>query len=450
MGDTHQPRVDYFYDAAIGNYHLGEGHPMRPHRVRLTHHLLVEYGLYKHLNVFRPKPASRADLTAFHSDDYMRFLYDITPDAAKEELDQMERYNLGADCPIFDGLYEYCQTYTGGSIAGAARINQQSSDIVLNWAGGMHHAKRGEASGFCYINDIVLAILELLKVHPRVLYIDIDIHHGDGVEEAFYLTNRVMTLSFHQWGGNFFPGTGHADDMGSKSGKNYSLNFPLHAGMNDQAYESIFRPVVEKVMQHFAPSVVVVCCGADSISGDRVGCWNLSIRGHAASLEYLKTFNVPLLLLGGGGYTIRNVSRCWCYETARMLNQGISDTIPAHEFSDYYAGNDYKLHVPISNMENENSPAELEKIKTKLLVALSSLEHAPNVQMQTGNPGTRRNPDGLFGDSDDEDEWDPNMRPHRSQRCHLAEYYDDTDAQGDLLGTDRKQEFDEPPSDDDL
>ena len=451
MGDTHQPRVDYFYDASIGNYHLGEGHPMRPHRVRLTHHLVVEYGLYKHLNVFRPKPASRADLTAFHSDDYMQFLNQITPDAAREELDEMERFNLGADCPIFDGLYEYCQSYTGGSIAGAARINQQSSDIVLNWAGGMHHAKRGEASGFCYVNDIVLAILELLKVHPRVLYIDIDIHHGDGVEEAFYLTNRVMTLSFHQMGGNFFPGTGHSDDMGSKSGKNYSLNFPLLAGMDDAAYESIFRPVVEKVMAHFVPSVVVVCCGADSISGDRVGCWNLSIRGHGACLEYLKTFNVPLLLLGGGGYTVRNVSRCWCYETSRMLNQAIPDTIPGHDFSDYYAGNDYKLHVPISNMENENSRANLEKAKAKLLAALSSLEHAPNVQMQTGNPGTRRNPDALLDSDDDSDDDDANTRPHRSQRCHLAEYYDNDDAQGDLLGTDQPgREFDEPPSDDDL
>ena len=197
---THRSRVDYFYDEAIGNFHYGEGHPMRPHRVRLTHQLIVEYGLYKHLNVFRPKPASRSDCTAFHSDEYVRFLSDITPEHARNELQLLERFNLGADCPVFDGMFEYCQTYTGGSIAGAARINQQSSDIVLNWSGGMHHAKKMEASGFCYINDIVLAILELLKVHARVLYIDIDIHHGDGVEEAFYLTNRVMTLSFHQSG----------------------------------------------------------------------------------------------------------------------------------------------------------------------------------------------------------------------------------------------------------
>ena len=121
-----------------------------------------------------------------------------------------QRFNVGEDCPVFDGLYEYCQTYTGGSLGGAARLNQGAADVVVNWAGGLHHAKKGEASGFCYTNDIVLAILELLKVHPRVLYVDIDIHHGDGVEEAFYLTNRVMTLSFHQSGNNFFPRTGAA------------------------------------------------------------------------------------------------------------------------------------------------------------------------------------------------------------------------------------------------
>ena len=157
-------RVDYFYDALIGNYHYGEGHPMRPHRVRLTHELIVNYGLYKHVNVFRPKKATKGDMSAFHSDEYIRFLSDITPDNMQECLGQLDRFNLGADCPVFDGLYEYCQTYTGGSISGAARLNQGCSDIVINWSGGMHHAKKGEASGFCYTNDIVLAILELLKV----------------------------------------------------------------------------------------------------------------------------------------------------------------------------------------------------------------------------------------------------------------------------------------------
>ena len=113
-------------------------------------------------------------------------------------LPQLQRFNVGEDCPVFDGLYEFCQISTGGSVAGAVKLNKQQTDIAVNWAGGLHHAKKSEASGFCYVNDIVIAILELLKYHQRVVYIDIDIHHGDGVEEAFYTTDRVMTVSFHK------------------------------------------------------------------------------------------------------------------------------------------------------------------------------------------------------------------------------------------------------------
>lgn len=115
--------------------------------------------------------------------------------------------NVGEDCPVFDGLYEFCQLSAGGSVAAAVKLNKQASDICINWGGGLHHAKKSEASGFCYVNDIVLGILELLKYHQRVLYIDIDVHHGDGVEEAFYTTDRVMTVSFHKYG-EYFPGTG--------------------------------------------------------------------------------------------------------------------------------------------------------------------------------------------------------------------------------------------------
>lgn len=109
----------------------------------------------------------------------------------------------------------------------------------------MHHAKKAEASGFCYINDIVLAILELLKVHHRVLYVDIDIHHGDGVEEAFYATDRVMTVSFHKHG-DFFPGTGALGDTGYNDGKYYAVNVPLKEGMDDESYKFVFEPIVTK------------------------------------------------------------------------------------------------------------------------------------------------------------------------------------------------------------
>ena len=125
---------------------------------------------------------------------------------------------MGEDCPVFDGMFDFCKQYTSGSIIGAHYLNNGLSDIAVNWSGGLHHAKKHEASGFCYVNDCVLAILELLNYHERVLYIDIDIHHGDGVEEAFFLTDRVLTCSFHKYG-DYFPGTGAINDIGYNTGK---------------------------------------------------------------------------------------------------------------------------------------------------------------------------------------------------------------------------------------
>lgn len=139
-------------------------------------------------------------------------------------------------------MLTFSQIYSGGSIDGARLINTNQADIAINWGGGLHHAKKIEASGFCYVNDIVLGALELLKFHNRVLYIDIDVHHGDGVEEAFYLTNRVMTLSYHRFG-DFFPGTGSISDIGEDEGKNYALNVPLKKGIDDENYLNVFKKV---------------------------------------------------------------------------------------------------------------------------------------------------------------------------------------------------------------
>lgn len=152
-------RVAYFYDGEIGNYHYGPGHPMKPHRVRMAHNLIVNYGLYKHMQVFRPRLCTEDDITRFHSEDYIHFLKLITPDNMNEFTRQLQRFNVVDDCPIFDGLYEYCQLYTSGTIGGANRLNEKESDIVINWSGGLHHAKKSEASGFCYINDCVLGNL---------------------------------------------------------------------------------------------------------------------------------------------------------------------------------------------------------------------------------------------------------------------------------------------------
>jgi histone deacetylase 3 len=141
--------------------------------------------------------------------------------------------------------------YTGASLEGAVRLNRQNCDIAINWSGGLHHAHKSEASGFCYVNDIVIAILELLKYHPRVLYIDIDIHHGDGVQEAFYLCDRVMTVSLHKYGNNFFPNTGHMYEIGGEIGKYFSVNVPFREGIDDASYMSVFKVIVNWIIFPF-------------------------------------------------------------------------------------------------------------------------------------------------------------------------------------------------------
>jgi histone deacetylase 1/2 len=180
--------------------------------------------------------------------------------------------------------------------------------------------------------DIVLGIIELLRFKKRVLYIDIDVHHGDGVEEAFYTTDRVMTVSFHKYG-EYFPGTGELRDIGVGAGKNYAVNFPLRDGIDDVTYKSIFEPVIQSVMDYYQPEAIVLQCGGDSLSGDRLGCFNLSMRGHANCVNFVKKFNMPTLVLGGGGYTMRNVARTWAFETGVLVGQELSPMLP---FNEYY------------------------------------------------------------------------------------------------------------------
>ena len=293
-------------------------------------------------------------MTQFHTDEYVEFLSKVTPDNMEMHQKEQGRFNVGDDCPVFDGLFEFCGISAGGSMEGAARLNRKKCDVAVNWAGGLHHAKKSEASGFCYINgeiydssahaeisakrqsdmptDIVLGILELLRFHQRVLYIDIDVHHGDGVEEAFYTTDRVMTVSFHKYG-EYFPGTGELRDIGVGQGKNYSVNFPLRDGIDDRSYKDIFEPVIGKVMEYYRPEAIVLQCGGDSLSGDRLGCFNLSMAGHANCVNFVKSYNVPVLVLGGGGYTMRNVSRTWAYETGLLVGQQMGPELP---FNDYY------------------------------------------------------------------------------------------------------------------
>lgn len=436
---TNKKRVSYFYHPDCPHHYYGPGHPMKPIRLKLTHHLVLAYNLHKYMDCYHPHPAHSGELmNYFHSSDYIDFLQKIsTVDLSKPSVRRQygmkcHKYNVGPteDCPAFDGLYEFSQLTAGASIDAAVQLCLQQSDICINWSGGFHHAKKSAASGFCYVNDIVLAICELLKIYARVLYVDIDVHHGDGVEEAFYTTDRVMTLSVHKFGDDFFPGTGDLCDIGAKDGIGYSLNVPLHNGITDDTYfHDIFKPVFDKIIEIYQPGAIFLQCGADSLAADKLGTFNLTTQGHAKMVEYVKSQDIPTLIAGGGGYTIRNVARVWCYETAVLVDQqkDISNDIPFHDYFEYYAPT-YDLHLmPNPTLPNLNTRAELDTIRSTLLEQLHDLQGAPSVSMQYVPPLYEYRDDIMDEEESDDNDNDDNkkkMPKRKRSKQHPAEFYD--------------------------
>lgn len=203
-----------------------------------------------------------------------------------------------------------------------------------------------------------------------------------------YTTDRVMTVSFHKYGldadkkKKFFPGTSGKDDVGAEGGKYYSINIPLDHGIDDLSFSNLFRPIISKVIQVYTPEAIVLQAGADSLYGDRLGEFNLSIKGHADCLKHLMSFDIPLMLLGGGGYTIENVARCWCYETAVAIGvEGeLDEQLPDHKFINSYQGNQRTLHFPVGTVPNKNLEDELIELRNLCLERVSQFVHAPSVQ----------------------------------------------------------------------
>ena len=391
FGASYQPHVSYHYNPAVSQYHYGVRHPMKPFRLMLTDHLVIAYKLYEKMDLYTPRAATKEEILEFHSEDYIDFLQRVTPETLNKFSNELKRFNIGDDCPVFDGVYDYSSIYAGASLDATEKLLSGASDIAINWSGGLHHAKKYEPSGFCYVNDIVLSILNLLRYHPRVLYIDIDLHHGDGVQEAFNTTDRVMTVSFHKYNGLFFPGTGYLDENGIGKGKNYAINVPLNDGIDDDSYIRLFKSVMDPVITTFKPTVIVQQCGADSLGGDRLGCFNLNIRAHGECVKFIKSFGIPMLVVGGGGYTPRNVSRLWCYETSIMADVTLESKLPMELPFRNFFNPDCSLHPNLGDkLDNKNSRKYLDNVRIKILEQLRNLNGAPSVQMNEIPPDFKK------------------------------------------------------------
>lgn len=320
-------KTAFLYTEKYFAYDYGASHPLRIERLQLTYDLCKAYDLFQieGTEVIETIAASESDILRFHSPDYVEAL----KRASHGEIDHEFAYGLGpGDNPVFPGLWEWSQLHTGASLQCAQLVSEGEIRIAFNIAGGLHHAGASQASGFCYVNDPVLAIYHFVDKGKRVMYLDIDAHHGDGVQWAFYDDPSVLTVSFHQDGRTLFPGTGGLNETGRGNGVGYSVNVPMLPGTDDYVFWQGFRSVVPRLMEVFKPDVIVSQLGVDTFRDDPLAALELTTHGLCNVIAYLKEHAPAWVALGGGGYNASNVARAWTLAWAIMNGAHLSDELP--------------------------------------------------------------------------------------------------------------------------
>jgi acetoin utilization protein AcuC len=321
-------KTAFIYTNAYLDYDYGPTHPLRIIRLKLTYDLIKAYELLDLPSVqfISTIKAEEKDLAVFHSEEYL----EILKQANEGHLTGSAYYfGLGpGDNPIFPGLYNFSLLLAGATLQAVDFVADEKGEIAFNIAGGLHHAMRSRASGFCYINDPVVGIMRLLSRGKRVAYIDIDAHHGDGVQKAFYETNRVLTISLHESGSTLFPGTGFEYEIGKGEGEGYSVNLPFPHDTDDDVYVWAFEEVVPELIHAFQPDVVVTQLGVDTFYDDPLTNLRLSILGYERVLKRIKDLAPKWVALGGGGYNISNVARAWTLAWAVMNGIELKEDLP--------------------------------------------------------------------------------------------------------------------------
>jgi acetoin utilization protein AcuC len=302
--------------------------PFKTQRAGKTRGILQNMGLLSGgvMEEVVPQPATRTHLETFHTPKYIEALIrtntgSIDPDALQLGLGSLE-------CPVFPGLYEHACLAAGATLRGAELILSGQAEIAFNPSGGFHHAHPAFAGGFCYVNDIVLACLALTEAGKRVGYLDIDVHHCDGVQDAFYARSDVLCISLHESGVNLFPGTGFVGECGKGDGEGYTVNIPLPMETYDEIYMKAVNEIVYPLLQSYAPDVLVLEIGADALAGDPLAHLRLTNNVYVEIIEGLLRLGKPILATGGGGYNVENAVRAWALSWMSLCGEK-----PEHDMS---------------------------------------------------------------------------------------------------------------------
>lgn len=303
-------------------YRFSETHPMHPLRLDLTARLCTELGLFErpNLSVVAPPIATDEQLSTVHEAAYIQAVHEVS---AHPEVPNEARGLGTEDNPAYAGIHEASARLAGGTLLGAEAILEQKALHVVNFGGGMHHATASKASGFCIYNDSALAIQRLLDGGVgKVLYIDVDAHHGDGTQSIFWNEPRVMTVSIHETGMSLFPGTGYANEIGGPDAEGTAVNIAVPPRTSDAAWLRAFHAVVPQLATAFAPEVIVSQHGCDGHRDDDLSNLRLTIDGQRQSMLDIAELATRLcegrwISTGGGGYnTASVVPRAWSHLVA--------------------------------------------------------------------------------------------------------------------------------------
>lgn len=328
-------RAAFIYDDMLARHVLSDAHPMKPVRLQYTYELLEAYGAFDApgASLVKPRPATDEEVLAYHTKDYLDAVRGFSRGDYSASLAE---FNFGpGDNPVYDGMYEAATMSAGASMRGVELLASDEADAVLSISGGLHHAMPGYASGFCVFNDPVMAIKGLLSRGMRVAYVDIDCHHGDGVQHAFYETDAVLTISIHESGAFLFPGTGFTQETGAGKGRGYSVNLPLYPYTTDDVYLWAFREIVPPLLTAFCPDVVVTQQGIDSHYLDPITHLALTVQGFGEAVSEFPRLAPKWLALGGGGYDLQAVARAWTLAYGVMSEQELPDELPS-SYRDQY------------------------------------------------------------------------------------------------------------------
>jgi acetoin utilization protein AcuC len=309
------------YADELARFEYGDDHPFKPMRARNTLELCHRYGLLGGPGVLEiePPPAMPDVPALFHESEYL----DVLRRSSEGQYDlAMLARGIGTDdCPALRGIWEFCLLATGATLLCAEIVLDGRARRALNLVGGFHHAFRDHAEGFCYVSDVGVAIEELLRRGKRVAYVDIDAHHGNGVQDAFYAEDRVLKISLHESGETLYPFGGVETEIGEGKGEGYNVNVPLAEKTDDEVYVETFERIVPPLLEAFAPDVVVAAIGADTHISDPLTHLRLTSNGYEAVVRELCRIAPRLVAVGGGGYDLFRTARCWTLAWAALAER---------------------------------------------------------------------------------------------------------------------------------